>query len=520
MSTKEELWHALMRRGDSEVASTAMALRELYEIEILERDAKIAALEEKVKSLHQQFFGQKKDKAPKAPSKCEPGDHKGSDPGADEAGCNRAVDAMRSGPENTSEGRKATTLPEHLERVDEMIEPDSIICSCGCNMRIIGEDVQERLGVRVDYYVIRERYPKYACPNCEEFRQAEAKRRLQDGCTFSHEMLAGLIIDKFADGLPFHRQCARLERKGIKMHRSTLARWCNNASHKALRPVFEALLQNIRENSEMLQMDETPIRMLEPGTGKTATCYAWALKRDDRAWRGNQPPAVAFHFATSRAGENADYLLGDYSRGLQVDGYAGYNRLRDRMNLAFCWAHARRKFVDVLKTTGSPVASASKDLVDQVYDIEREVRGKSAPVRQQIRSLRSRPLLDAFFAKIERDLPTISQGSTHAKAIKYALKLRDGLEKFLDDGRIEADTNLVENEMRPLAIVRKAALFAGNKRGGEAWMINASLIGTCRLSGVDPNAYFLWLFDKIANRHPRAHYDELLPWHFPGARFD
>ena len=423
------------------------------------------------------------------------------------------------------QGKQAVVIPDHLPREDRIIEPEhGSICSCGCNMRPMGEQVIERLTYRpAEVRVIREHYPKYVCRTCDRFVQAKVPPRAFDYTRFDDRLIAGLAVSKFADYLPNYRQEQIFKRSGIKFHRSTMIRLMDHLGD-AIVPLHAALARDLKSSTK-LNMDETVLSQLLPGNGKTKTCYVWALCRDDRRWLGNEPSGVVFNFEQSRRGEHADQLLEGFTGILQVDGYAGYNRLTrdDRdggpLTLAYCWAHVRRKFLDVFKATKSDIANDVIALINKLYEIEHALKGTAASARLAIRQREAAPIVSDFFEMLEKLSGEISMKSTLGVAITYTLKLRDGLTVFLDDGRVEFDNNAVENTIRPIALLRKNALFAGSEIGGRNWALMASVIGTCKLNGVEPYAYLTWLFEKMAAGHPRAEYDKLLPWHCPNGRF-
>jgi transposase len=247
-------------------------------------------------------------------------------------------------PRRTNRG----VLPKHLPRVEEVIKPDSIICECGCERHIIGEDVSERLDiVPSQFRVLVTRRPKYACRACESgIIQAPAKPHLIEGGMPTEATLATIVINKHADHLPLYRQSNIFARQGVHLDRSTLATWLGRIAHE-LTPVYECLKANIKQSTKLF-MDETTAPVLDPGRGKTKTGYLWALARDDRPWGGSAPPCVVFTYAPSRAGKHAVEILQGFEGILQVDGYTGYNSVKDRrdnepVELAYCWAHARRK---------------------------------------------------------------------------------------------------------------------------------------------------------------------------------
>jgi hypothetical protein len=181
-----------------------------------------------------------------------------------------------------------------------------------------------------------------------------------------------VLVSKYADHLPLYRQAQIYSRQGVELDRSTLAAWVGKAAYE-LKPVFDCLIQNLKQSSKLF-MDETRAPVLDPGRGKTKTGYFWALARDDRPWNGDDPPGVAFTYAPGRSGKYAETILEGFSGILQVDGYAGYNRLLRRadqnIELAFCWAHARRKLYEITRNSTAPIAEAGLKQIAALYRIE------------------------------------------------------------------------------------------------------------------------------------------------------
>ncbi len=424
-------------------------------------------------------------------------------------------------------GKQKIEIPKHLPRDIRIIEPiGESTCSCGCGLRKIGEQIIERLTYKpAEVRVIEERYPKYTCRSCDRFVQAPVPKRAFDYTRFDDRMIAGLAVGKFADFLPNYRQEEIFKRAGVMFHRSTMSNLMTKAGD-ALLPIHEALDFHLKSSSKLF-MDETTMPQLLPGNGRTKTCWAWALCRDDRRWVGNAPPGVAFYFCQSRKGEHADQILKGYNGILQVDGYGGYNGLTkaDRdggpISLAFCWAHVRRKFLDVYKATKSVKANDVVALINKMYAIESDLTKQKQPadVRLATRQAETVPLMNELGDMLGMISGQIAAKSTLNDAIKYTLKRFDGLSIFLADGRVEMDNNPVENTIRPIALLRKNALFAGSEIGGRNWAVMASLVATCKLNGVEPYAYFVWVFEQMAKGHPRSEYDMLLPWHCPKGRF-
>ena len=260
--------------------------------------------------------------------------------------------------------------------------------------------------------------------------------------------------------------------------------------------------------------------MLDPGRGKTKTGQLWAYARDDRPWGGSDPPAVAYVYAPDRRAERPASHLAGFTGVLQVDGYSGYRPLAEsgKVELAFCWAHVRRKFYEISAAGPAPIAAEALQRIQALYAVEAEIRGRSAEQRCHARQERSQPILAALKPWLEARLAEVSQKSVLAGAIRYALGRWPGLTRFLDDGRIEIDSNSVERSIRPLALTRKNALFAGSDGGAEHWATLASLIETCKLNAIDPLAYLSGVLTRLAQGHPINRIDELLPWVYAAAQ--
>ena len=409
-------------------------------------------------------------------------------------------------------------LPAHLPRVDVTIEPEDTNCPC-CRspMHVIGEETSERLDViPAQFRVIVTHRPKYACRACEEaVVQAPAPERLIKGGLPTEAMVAHVLVAKYAWHLPLYRQAQMLLAQGIDIQRAILAFWVGYAAAE-LKPVYLRLRELILSSSK-IAVDETIVPVLDPGRGCTKKGYFWAVARDDRPWAGSDPPAVAYSYAPGRGAVHALKLLDRYHGVVQCDGYVAYKTIAnaacdEAITLAFCWAHLRRKFYDIAKDGNAPIASEALERIAKLYLIEKTIRGQPADARRAVRQQRSKPLVLDLKAWLGQQLARVSGKSLIAEVIRYALKHWDGLTRFVDDGRIELDTNVVERSIRPIVLNRKNALFAGHDQGAENWACIASLIETCKLNGVDPETYFTDVLSKLVNLWPASRLDELMPW--------
>jgi transposase len=409
-------------------------------------------------------------------------------------------------------------LPAHLPHIDVTIAPEDTNCPC-CRapMHVIGEETSKRLDVvPAQFRVIVTHRPKFACRACTDgVVQAPAPERLIKGGLPTEAMVAYVLVAKYAWHLPLYRQAQMLLAQGIDIKRAVLAFWVGYAAAE-LHPLW-LRLREIILTAGKIAVDETTVPVLDPGRGRTKKGFFWAIARDDRPWGGTDPPAVAYTYAPGRGAVHALKLLDGYRGVVQCDGYSVYKTIAETapdaaITLAFCWAHLRRRFFDVVQAGPAPIASEALERIAALYAIEKTIRGRSADQRRAVRQERSKPLVLALRAWLEQQLTRVSGKATIAEHIRYALNHWDGLTRFLDDGRIELDTNIVERSIRPLVLNRKNALFAGHDQGAENWACIASLIETCKLCGVEPQAYLTDVLTKLVNLWPASRLDELLPW--------
>lgn len=424
-----------------------------------------------------------------------------------------AVDSAR---EQSQRPRKTNrgSLPAHLERIEQLVDLEDKACPCcGGALHQIGEDVSERLDVvPATFRVLVTRRPRYGCRACEgAVLQAPAPARIVEGGIPTEALIAQVLVSKYADHLPLYRQAQIYARQGVELDRSTLADWVGRAAWY-LRPLREHVLDELRRSTRLFA-DETTAPVLDPGHGRTKTGQIWAYARDDRPWGGSDPPMVAYVYAADRKSERAEAHLKGFAGILQVDGYGGYAALARRRNdvsLAFCWAHVRRKFYELADS--SPVATEVLRRIGSLYAIEQDVRGSSAEQRRRVRDEQSRPIVDELRDYLEARERQVSAKSKLREAIRYALTRWGGLARFLDDGRVDLDSNTVERSIRPLALNRKNALFAGSDEGGDNWAVIATLIENCKLNRLDPQAWLAETLSKLANGHAANRISELMPW--------
>lgn len=421
--------------------------------------------------------------------------------------------------------RSRGALPAHLPRIEEVIAPEATTCPC-CQgaMHVIGEDRSERLDIiPARYQVIVTIRPKYGCRACSgAVVQAPAPARLIEGGLPTERLVAHVLVTKYADHGPLYRQAQMLARQGIAIDRSTLASWVGYAAAE-LKPLWQLMRDDLLASTRLF-VDETPVPVLDPGRGRTKTGYFWTIAREDRPWGGQDPPMVVYTYAPGGGSKHALALLKDFAGILQSDGYQAYKtvaearRGADAIILVHCWAHCRRQFFDIANKGPAPIAKEALKRIAALYEIEAEIRGQSAAERLATRQARTKPLLDAMRPWLEQRRAELPRRSPLGEAIGYALNHWEGLTRFLDDGRVEIDSNTVERSMRPVALNRKNALFAGHDLGAENWAVLATLIETCKLHGVNPEAYLADVLGKLVDNWPNRRLTELTPWAWQAAQ--
>ena len=410
-------------------------------------------------------------------------------------------------------------FPPHLERVEVVIEPEDLPEHAGREKVLIGEDVSERLDViPARFRVIVTRRPKYAFKDAGGVIQALAPAHIIESGLPTEALLAQIAVSKYADGLPLFRQEGIYARDGVEIDRRLMAQWMGRVGFE-LDILAAHVLGEILKGPRVFA-DETSLPTLAPGTGAVKKAWLWAYARDDSTFGGSGPPMVAYRFEDNRSGACVRRHLGGYGGILQVDGYAAYNQLvrkdggNDGPRLAGCWAHSRRRFYELHTAGDSQVATTTVERMAELWKLEAEVRGQGPEARAAARQAISAPIVAELFALWQQTLPRISGKSKLAEAIRYAIARRDIFERFLTDGLIELDSNIVERAIRPQTITRKNSLFAGSDGGGRTWATIATLLQTCKMNNVDPVAWLTQTLERIANQWPSAEIDALMPWNY------
>lgn len=418
--------------------------------------------------------------------------------------------------EKKSEHQGRIAIPAHLPRVEEVVEP----CEDVSDMKRIGEDVTEILEYTPPkLWVRRIVRPKYARKAENEVYgesmivQAPAVEHPLGRSKAGVSLVVSILISKYLEHLPLHRQIARYARSGLKIPPSTMGQWVKSGALplEILYRVFEKIVFR----SFYLQMDETKLPVLEDGKGKTHMGYLWATFDPV-----NKLPF--FFYQPGRNHQGPKKLLERFVGILQSDGFSVYetlNRKLDHILLMNCMAHIRREFIDA-QSNDQQRAHTALTLIKILYDVEEKARkqGLNAEQRLELRLKESKEVFDTLGAWLQREYDKVTPSSAIGKAIYYALQRWKNMGVFLADGRVEIDNNLVENIIRPVAIGRKNYLFAGSHESAQRTAIFYTFFAACKHHGIDPE---IWLND-VLNRigdHKVSQLEELLPhrWKPAGA---
>jgi transposase len=407
-------------------------------------------------------------------------------------------------------------LPEHLPRERIVYSSPSACPCCGGVLHKLGEDVTETLElIPRQWKVIAHVREKLSCRSCEAISQPPAPSHPIARGRAGPQLLAHILFAKYGLHLPLNRQSSVYAREGIALDVSTLADWAGAAA-ATLMPLVLLIRAHVFA-AERIHADDTTVPVL--AKGKTRIGRLWTYVRDDKPFGGPDPPAAAFFYSADRGARHPEQHLAGYAGLMQADAYAGFNRLYDARRSprpiveAACWAHARRKFFDLARLDGAPIAVEAVERIDALFAIEREINCLTPQQRAAERNARSRPLVVALEGWLREQRPKLSAQSKTGQAIAYTLTRWVALTRFLDDGRVCMSNNAAERALRAVALGRNNWTFAGSDVGGQRAAAIYTLIQTAKLNDVDPQA---WLADVLARLqdHPAKRIDDLLPWNW------
>jgi len=393
-------------------------------------------------------------------------------------------------------------LPEHLRREEILIDPSEDITG----LKKIGEEITEVLEWQPgELFVKKYVRSKYAKASGEVVLIGRLPSRPLEKAMAAEGLLAQIVIDKYVDHLPLHRQMQRFERSGVKLPYSTLTDWVS-ATCTLIEPLYEALKNKVLKTG-YLHVDETPIKVLDKDKkGQTHRGYYWV-------YQSSVEKLVFFDYQPSRGREGPTGILENFQGYLQTDGYTVYE-LFDKVGgitVLHCMAHARRMFHEALDSDHDR-ASYALNQIGKLYAIESIIKEQGVNIHevQLVRELKSVPILRSLGKWMKEQYIEVTPKSPIGKALAYSIERWKKLSLYTKDGRLRIDNNPVENSIRPVAVGRKNYLFAGSHEAAQRSAMLYSLLGTCKMHGIEPYTWLKTVLQKIAD-HPINKIEELLP---------
>lgn len=394
-------------------------------------------------------------------------------------------------------------LPASLPREDVVIEPTEDVSHCVC----IGKEITEILELTpATFYVKRIIRPKYARAHAEGVAIASLPNRVIDKGILGASVLAMLIVDKFVDHLPAYRQHQRFQRMGVQLNYNTIVDSINKSAD-ILIPLYELHKHKVFE-SLYLMGDETTIKVLDDKKkGSTHCGYLWGF-------RCPEEKLIFFEYHPGRNMEVPAALLKEFTGHLQIDGYGAYGQfsLRKDITVLYCMAHARRHFYEALEND-KKISEYALTEIQKLYEIEREIKEYSKEEKYTVRQKRAVPILKSIGEWMVEQYSSVTPSSAIGKALAYSIRRWEGLSRYTTNGKLRIDNNLIENNMRPIALGRKNFLFAGNHEAAQRIAMIYSLLGTCKLHNVNPLEWLTKVFEEIPNRKV-TNLQDLLPQNF------
>ena len=412
-------------------------------------------------------------------------------------------------PKRQGHGRQR--LPKSLKRqriVFDLTEHEKQCPMCHGQLKRIGEEISERLEyVPASMIVIEEACQKYACQNgCTVVTAEKPMAPIEKGLP-GPGLLAHVVVNKYGDHLPLHRQEAIFQRQGVAISRKTMCDWMRQCA-ELVSPLYERMKSSVL-GSKVMQTDDTPVNVLDPSLPRARLGRIWTYVGD------RNHPYTVYDYTPTRSRDGPDAFMKEFHGYLQADAYSGYDELyRDRnrnITEVACWAHARRRYFEA--QSSDPMRSTVVlAYIRLLYDVEREARtiGLAGETRKALRQAKSMPILQDIKAYLEQEKPAVLPKSPEGMAISYTLSNWDALIRYCSDGDLEIDNNAAERSLRGIAVGRRNWTFLGSDNGGRTAAILTTITATCKRLRIDPFEYLRDILQHIST-YPQNNLDDLLP---------
>ncbi|WP_339060574.1 IS66 family transposase [Tepidibacillus marianensis] len=429
-------------------------------------------------------------------------------------------------------GKREKDLSKLPKKVIEYkLSPEEQVCpKCANPLHEVRPEIRKELEVIPAKIIVKETHRMiYSCRTCEKVDttvpmiMADAPNPVIKGSIASPSLLSDIITKKYVDATPLYRQEQEYKRHGLPINRQNMSNWIIRVSKDWLTPMFKRMQEKL-VSYDVLHADETELEVLnEPGREAATKSYMWMY----RTGNGHEP-IVLYDYQPSRSGDNAKAFLKGFKGYLQTDAYHGYDRLLKEskagppmeVTLVACFAHARRYFTETLKAVADKQSymytSAYQGVkyIDDMFALEQELSNLSFEQRYEERLHRLKPMLEAYFAWIEKEYALALPKSTYGKAITYSFNQKEKLMNILEEGRLELSNNRAERAIKPFVIGRKNWLFTNTPAGAESSAIVYSIIETAKENKLIPFEYLRYLLEKLPNMDitNSNELDKLLPW--------
>ena len=416
------------------------------------------------------------------------------------------------------------------ETIEVVLEEDKKVCpTCEAELEHIGKEFVRQ---EIEYIPAKLRLVRYIrnTYKCKKCGTKESKKEtptivktktpvpLLTHSFVSASLATEVIYQKYYMGVPLYRQEKVWDDRGLILPRNMMANWCIKLSQYYLEPIYNLMLNQMKENSEVLHMDETTIQCnKEPGKSASSNSYMWVIASGELEKR----KGVIFYYSKSRSAQIAENLMRNYKNILVTDGYAGYNELDKQLIHAECWAHARRYFYESVPLDNNKKMIESSDgytgvrYIDELFEIENEITKLNIDEKLQVRKEKSEPIFQKFYEWVSLTSEKYITNNKLKKAITYVLNQRENLSKFLNDGRIPLTNSKAERAIRPFAVHRKNWLFADSVKGANANAVWYSIIESAKANKLNINKYIKYLLEELPqleNEQSKEEIEKYLPW--------